>query len=279
MGTYAIGDLQGCYVELLELLNEINFDETNDRLWFVGDIVNRGPMSLECLEFVMSLGDNARTVLGNHDLHLLAVAQGIRKDHRKDTLQEIIEAEHAHQLLHWVRQQPVFVTDDELGFSMVHAGLPPQWSLQEVAEHAAETEELLRSKDFYEFMQYMYGDSPDQWTNQLSGHDRYRFMINVFTRCRYIDTEGRLNIQEKGAPGTQPEPLIPWYAHPERLTRNDNIIFGHWSTVTLGNETDFQRFNVYPLDTGCLWGGKLTAMRLEDKQLFSVPSRQPKISK
>ena len=279
MSTYAIGDLQGCYVELLELLNEINFDENNDRLWLVGDIVNRGPMSLECLEFVMSLGDNAQTVLGNHDLHLLAVTQGIRKDHRKDTLQEIIEAEHSHQLLQWVRQQPLFMTDNELGFSMVHAGLPRQWSLQEASERAAEAEGLLRGEDFYGFMQYMYGDSPDQWTDQLSGHDRYRYIINFFTRCRYIDIEGRMNLQEKGPPGTQPESLLPWYAHPERLNRDDPIIFGHWSTVTLGNDRDFQRYNVFPLDTGCLWGGKLTAMRLEDKHLFSVPSRQPKMNK
>ncbi len=278
MGTYAIGDLQGCYVELLELLNEINFDENNDRLWFVGDIVNRGPMSLECLEYVMSLGNSATTVLGNHDLHLLAVANGIRKYHRKDTLQEIVEAEHAHQLLAWVRQQPLFVTDRELGFSMVHAGLPPSWSLAETAERAAEAESVLRGETFSDFLEVMYGDSPEQWGNHLSGHDRSRYIINVFTRCRYIDAQGNLNMKEKGAPGTQQETLLAWYTHPERLTRNDPIIFGHWSTVTLGNDTNFAQYNVYPLDTGCLWGGELTAMRLEDRHIFSVPSRQPGIS-
>ncbi len=277
MSTYAIGDLQGCYSELQDLLDKINFDETNDQLWFVGDLVNRGPNSLKCLQFVKSLGSNARTVLGNHDLHLLAITNGVRTPHRKDTVDEILKADDSKKLLKWLRNRPLLVNDSELNYTMIHAGLPPQWSLEKAKELAQETESLLQSKQFNNFIHNMYGDQPDTWSDNLKDDDRYRYIINCFTRIRYVQENGKLNLKEKASPGSQNKVLTPWYALPERKTKKDKIIFGHWSTVHLGNENNFKQYKVYPLDTGCLWGGTLTAMRLEDEKLFSVPSQQPKI--
>jgi bis(5'-nucleosyl)-tetraphosphatase (symmetrical) len=277
MSTYAIGDLQGCFSELQDLLDKVNFDETNDRLWFVGDLVNRGPESLECLQFVKSLGDNARTVLGNHDLHLLAVINEVRTPHRKDTFDEILNTENSEELINWIKQQSLLVNEPELNFTMIHAGLPPQWALAQAIELAQETETLLQSNQFEDFIQNMYGDQPDTWSDTLENNDRHRFIINAFTRIRYCDANGKLNLKEKAPPGSQDETLIPWYALPNRKTKNEKLIFGHWSTIHFGNENNFKQYNVYPMDTGCLWGGELTAMRLEDEKLFSVPSRQPKL--
>jgi bis(5'-nucleosyl)-tetraphosphatase (symmetrical) len=277
MSTYAIGDLQGCLSELRDLLDKINFDEANDQLWFVGDIVNRGPESLACLRFVKSLGSNAKTVLGNHDLHLLALANNVRKPHRKDTLNEIINAEDSEELLAWVKQQPLLITDTELKFSMIHAGLPPQWTIEQAKELARETEVLLQSHQFDDFIHDMYGNKPDIWSESLKGNDRYRFIINCFTRMRYIDINGKLDLKEKCPPGSQSSSLIPWYEITERKSKLNKIIFGHWSTVHLGNDKNIKKNNIYPIDTGCLWGRKLTAIRLEDEKLFSVPSQQPMI--
>ncbi len=279
MSTYAIGDLQGCYSELQDLLDKINFDETNDLLWFVGDLVNRGPQSLECLRFVKSLGTNAKTVLGNHDLHLLAIANKVRKPHRKDTFDDILKAKDSEELFNWIRQQPLLVHDSEINYTMMHAGLPPQWTQEQAKELAQETESLLQSEQFNNFIHNMYGDQPDTWSEKLKDDDKHRFIINALTRIRYCEANGKLNIKETCAPGKQAESLIPWYALAERKTKQDKIIFGHWSTVHLGNEKDFKQYNVYPLDTGCLWGGTLTAMRLEDEKLFSVPSQQHKFDK
>ena len=277
MSIYAIGDLQGCYQELIDLLNEINFDSSNDRLWFVGDLVNRGPESLKTLRFVKSLGHTAKTVLGNHDLHLLAVANKVRKAHREDTLTEIIEADDANDLFDWIRQQALLVNDTDSGFTMVHAGLAPQWSLDKAKELAKETEALIKSDRFNDFIHNMYGNQPHTWSDQLTGDARYRCIINCFTRIRYIDKHNKLNMKKKDAPGTQKTSLTPWYAIPKRKTNKDKIIFGHWSTVHLGNEKDFKQYLVYPLDTGCLWGRELTALRLEDEKMFHVPSRQPEV--
>lgn len=279
MSTYAIGDLQGCYSELKTLLDHINFDNTNDQLWFAGDIVNRGPNSLECLRFVKSLGANARMVLGNHDLHLLAIAYNVRQPHRKDTFDKLLNADDVEDLLNWIRQQPLLIHDPELNITMIHAGLPPQWSLKKAIKLAAETHSFIQDKKFDTFIHNMYGDQPDSWSKKLDGDDRYRFIINCFTRMRYLDNNNKLDMKETCAPGKQHKSLTPWYAKQKRKTKKDNIIFGHWSTVLLGNEKDFKQYNVYPLDTGCLWGGELTAMRLEDKKLFSVPSQQAKFIK
>jgi len=279
VSTFAIGDLQGCYAELQDLLDKINFDKTIDQLWFVGDLINRGPKSLECLRFVKSLGDSARTVLGNHDLHLLAIANKVRKPHRKDTLDKILNADDADELLRWVRELPLLVNDTDLKFTMIHAGLPPQWSLEQAQELAQETESLLRSEHFNDFIDHMYGDQPDSWSEQLEDHDRHRFIINCLTRMRYCYKGGQLDLEAKNAPGKEVKKLKPWYALKDRQTKKHRIVFGHWSTVHLGNEKNFNQYNVYPLDTGCLWGGEMTAMRLEDEKIYSVASRQPKLKK
>ena len=276
MSTYAIGDIQGCYTELIDLLDEINFDPTNDRLWFTGDLVNRGPQSLETLHFVKQLDDKAVVTLGNHDLHLLAVASHHAKKHVNDTIDDIITAPDWPELRDWLRHLPLLHHDENLAFTLIHAGLPPQWDLQLAKELANETEEALQSKNYINFFKHMYGDSPDQWSDDLKGWDRLRIIINAFTRLRYCDDSGRLALKEKGPPGSQKKSSHPWFTIPSRKTRNEKIIFGHWSTIYLGNINNFQTYNVYPLDTGCLWGGTLTALRLEDETWFSVPSKQAK---
>ena len=278
MSIYAIGDIQGCFDELILLLDKINFDDKHDCLWFAGDLVNRGPQSLETIRFIKSLGNNVKTVLGNHDLHLLAVAHHVRKPHKGDTLDEIINADDADQLLRWLRQQPLLIHDADSNITMVHAGLSPQWSLQQTIELAEETEALFQSERFYDLLKLMYDDKPDIWSDSLTDDNRYRYIINCFTRMRYCDKDYRLNLKEKAAPGSQHKSLIPWYALAGRKTKYDEIIFGHWSTVNLGNENNFQQYNVYPLDSGCLWGGELTAIRFHDKKLFSVDSLQKKIN-
>ncbi len=272
MSTYAIGDVQGCFKELLQLLDKINFDETSDRLWFVGDLVNRGPDSLEVLNFVIKLGKPAITVLGNHDLHLLALAEEIIPPKKKDTLTSILTSPDKQELIKWIRQQPLMHHDEELNFSMIHAGLPPQWDIEQAMELAEEFEQVLNSEDYLSFLEVMYGDNPNVWDENLTGNDRLRFIVNCFTRMRYLDDKDELNFSEKGAPGSQGKHLTPWFMVDERKSRHDKIIFGHWSTVHLGTIQDFTPYNVYPIDTGCLWGGELTALRLEDETLFSVPA-------
>ncbi len=274
MSTYAIGDVQGCFKELILLLDKINFDETNDHLWFVGDLVNRGPASLEVLNFVINLGESAITVLGNHDLHLVAIAEGLAKQKKIDTLDTILSSPDKQKLLAWLRQQPLMHHDNELNLSMIHAGLPPQWEIHQALELASEVTQILTSDDYLSFLKSMYGNTPNAWDENLVGHDRLRFIVNCFTRMRYLNNKNELNFSEKGAPGTQADHLFPWFTIKDRKSKNDRIIFGHWSTVLLGNIHDFTSYNVYPIDTGCLWDGELTAMRLEDKKLFGVPSLQ-----
>jgi len=275
MATYAIGDLQGCVQELTELLHRIGFNARRDRLWFVGDLVNRGPDSLGVLRFVSGLGDAAITVLGNHDLHLLAVACGMARAKRKDTLDEVLRAPDRHRLLEWLRRRPLLHRDQRLGFTMVHAGLPPQWTLTEAAARAAEVESVLASRRMPALLASMYGNQPERWDKRLRGDDRLRFIINCFTRLRYCAADGSAAWEEKGPPGTQPPPFKPWYGIPSRRTRRARILFGHWSTVHLGSRQDFRAANVFPLDRGCVWGGTLIALRLEDRKLFRVKSRQP----
>ncbi|MGH8120631.1 MAG: symmetrical bis(5'-nucleosyl)-tetraphosphatase [Gammaproteobacteria bacterium] len=275
MASYVIGDVQGCFQELIDLLDKINFDPAHDRLWFTGDLVNRGPQSLEVMRFVKKLGEQTVIVLGNHDLHLLAVAHDPANKHRKDTLDEIIAARDRDGLLGWLRTRPLFHRDEELGFTLVHAGLPPQWDIAETGEYAREVETILGHADHAEFFEHMYGDQPAAWSGDLKGWKRIRFITNAFTRLRYCDESGRFALDEKGPPGSQAQPYQPWFTLNVRRTRNEKIIFGHWSTVYLGNITDFKKYNVYPLDTGCMWGGTLAALRLDDETWFSVPSRQP----
>ena len=276
MSTYAIGDIQGCYSELQNLLNEINFDERRDELWFAGDLVNKGPKSLQTLRFIKTLGVNAKITLGNHDLHLLAVAKNIRPLSKKDTIQEILTADDVKELVDWLKSRPLLITDDNLNFTMVHAGLPPQWSLENAKEFAKECELILQSEKINKLLVEMYGDTPNIWSDSLQDYAKQRLIINCFTRIRFCNSDGMLDFDAKVAPGKQNTSLIPWYSLPNRKTKDNKIIFGHWSTVHIGNEKNFKQYNVYPIDTGCLWGGRLTAMRLEDEKVFSVPSEQSK---
>lgn len=262
MAVYAIGDLQGCFDELLALLELIAFDARHDQLWFAGDLVNRGPRSLETLRFVRSL--NAVTVLGNHDLHLLASAGIPQRRKRKDTLQAIMEAPDARQLLDWLRHQPLLHHDAKLGYTLVHAGLPPQWDLATARACAGEIEQVLRSDKYTEFLAAMYGNDPNIWSPALKGLERLRFITNCFTRLRYCDSNGRLALEEKGPPGSQPQHLRPWFDWPDRKSRTMKMLFGHWSTLGA-----YDAPGIHALDTGCLWGGKLTALRLDK----TVPQR------
>lgn len=267
MACYAIGDVQGCFSELQSLLRELGFRPGYDRLWFTGDLVNRGPQSLETLRFVADQGDRAVTVLGNHDLHLLAVAHDPRNSHRKDTLHAVLDAPDRVELLDWLRTRPLLHHDCEVGYTMLHAGLPPQWNLELAARCAREVEHVLAGPWPSTFLEHMYGDQPEVWSESLAGWDRLRFIVNCFTRLRYCDSSGHLALTCKGAPGGQPKGLYPWFEIPERCSRDLRIVFGHWST--LGHRSDP---GIFPLDSGCLWGGQLTALRLTGKpRWYRVP--------
>ncbi|MCO6413405.1 MAG: symmetrical bis(5'-nucleosyl)-tetraphosphatase [Thiogranum sp.] len=256
MGVYAIGDVQGCFDELESLLDKIGFDPRHDTLWFAGDLVNRGHKSLETLRFVHRI--NAVAVLGNHDLHLLASAHIPKYRKHKDTLQQVMSAPDGPELLEWLRHQPLLHHDAGSGYTMIHAGLPPQWDLETAQSCAAEVSKMLRSKRYVEFLGEMYGNHPNVWSDSLQGWDRLRFITNCFTRLRYCDTNGHLALKEKGPPGGQPKHLQPWFAWPHRKSRDMKILFGHWSTLG-----PFDGPGIHALDTGCLWGGALTAMRID----------------
>lgn len=265
MATYAIGDIQGCLNELQRLLEHIHFDPSDDQLWFVGDLVNRGPDSHGVLRFIKGLGDRAITVLGNHDLHLLAVAEGHMKYAKHDNLQDVIEAEDAAELLYWLRHLPLMHHDEQLNISMIHAGLPPYWDLANARACAKEVEAVLQGPDYVHFLEHMYGNLPDIWDEKLEGIERLRFITNCFSRLRYCNKHGQMALDEKGPLGSQPADYLPWFEIKDRRTRNDTIIFGHWSSLGFVDSD-----NVYGLDTGCLWGDSLTALRLEDRQTFSI---------
>jgi len=266
MSTYAIGDIQGCYDDLQRLLELIEFNPKQDTLWFVGDLVNRGPKSLKVLRFIKSLGEHAIAVMGNHDLHLLAVAHGASKIKAKDTFNDILAAPDREELIQWLRQLPFLHYDSELEVILVHAGLPPQWNLAQARQYANEVETAVQGET--QFFANMYGDKPKQWSEELRGWDRLRFISNCFTRLRYCDAEGNLDLQKKNSPtfDTNYKNIAqqPWFIWPNN--RNTQIIFGHWAA--LGYHANH---NVYALDSGCIWGGALTALRVEDKQVFSSP--------
>lgn len=265
MSTYAIGDLQGCYQPLEDLLKHINFDASQDRLWFTGDLVNRGPDSLATLRYVKNLGDRAVTILGNHDLHLLALAEGVKNTKDAADLTAVLEADDREDLLYWLRHRPVMHEDSSLGYTMIHAGLPPQWTAEDSQQYARELETAFQGPDYKQFLKNMYGNSPLHWSPDLKNHDRLRFITNCFTRLRFCKMDGSLCLQAKGPPGSQPADCLPWFEHPERKSRSMNLIFGHWSALGI-----YQSRGINALDSGCVWGNRLTAMRLEDRQLFSV---------
>lgn len=257
MAIYAIGDIQGCFDDLLRLLDTISFNEHNDQLWFAGDLVNRGPKSLETLRFVKSLGDSAVTVLGNHDLHLLAASCVPKIANKKDALLPILDAPDRDELIHWLRHRPLFHFNDE--FCLVHAGLPPQWDFRKTKKMALLAEQTLKAADYQVFLKQMYGDKPNVWSSRLKGVEKLRFIINCFTRMRYCDVNGRLDFVQSGPLGSQPKSLVPWFTVPQRKSADMRIIFGHWSTLGY-----YEGPNCYAIDTGCLWGGQLTALRLSD---------------
>jgi bis(5'-nucleosyl)-tetraphosphatase (symmetrical) len=258
MAVYAIGDVQGCFGPLQTLLARLGFDAARDTLWFTGDLVNRGPQSLEVLRFARGLGDRAVTVLGNHDLHLLAVAAGKARLRARDTLTDILDAADRDELLGWLRTRPLLHHDAQLGYTLVHAGLLPQWSLDDARRLAAEAEAVLRGAHAETFFDHMYGDLPDHWREDLHGPERIRVIINAFTRLRYCDLEGNMGLHHAGPPGSQPPDLLPWFRVPGRHSRGERIVFGHWSTLGVyGND------GVLALDSGCLWGGRLSAARLD----------------
>ncbi len=258
MARYAIGDIQGCCDELKALLARCHYSADRDQLWFVGDLVNRGPKSLEALRFVRSLGENATVVLGNHDLHLLALAYGSkRKSKDGDTLDAILDAPDRDQLLEWLSRRPLAVFDEPRGDFLVHAGLAPEWSPRDAAKYAREVEAVLRD-DARSLFDAMYGNKPDQWSDKLRGMDRLRFVINVFTRMRFCTRDGRIDLKAKQMPGEQPEDLVPWFDVPGRASRDVRVICGHWSTLGFKRRKD-----LLALDTGCIWGGALTAVNLD----------------
>lgn len=263
MATYAIGDVQGCYRSLCDLLEQIAFDSARDRLWFVGDLVNRGPDSLATLRFVKGLGEAAVCVLGNHDLHLVAVAEGLGKLRKDDTLDEVLGAPDCRDLVTWLRGCPLMHV--HAGYALVHAGLLPTWTVAHALELAAEVQEQLRGPTYRQLLSAMYGDEPDRWSDGLEGYARWRVIINAMTRMRVCARDGALRLRYKGEIANVPAGQLPWFEVPGRRSANTPIIFGHWSALGLLLEP-----NVLALDTGCLWGGKLSALRLEDRRLFQV---------
>ena len=266
MALYAIGDIQGCHAEFCDLLTLIGFSPARDRLWLTGDLVNRGPDSLAVLRDVIALGDAAITVLGNHDLHLLTVAAGHRDRDDDDTLASILEAPDRATLFDWLAWRPLAVAED--GMLMVHAGALPQWSAYDVMVLAREVESMLRGANRNSFLRELYGDEPSAWTDQLVGFDRLRLVVNALTRLRFCTANGRMEFREKRGERHAPRGFAPWFAHPNRKTANSLVICGHWSTLDL-----LLAPNVLMLDSGCLWGGALTAIRLPDRRVYQVPSR------
>ena len=264
MTRYAIGDVQGCDQELRALLKKIGFNADRDRLWFVGDLVNRGPGSLATLRLVRALGDNAVVVLGNHDLHLLALAHGSERRRKSDTLDEVLAARDRTALLEWLLSRPL--AHAEGTDLMVHAGLVPQWSVALALQLAAEVSRaLLRNPR--QLFEHMYGNEPDRWEEDLAGYERLRFTINVLTRLRLCTADGQVDVAIKGEPPPPPSPLRPWFEHRERASRTARVIFGHWSALGLVHKA-----GVVGLDTGCVWGGSLTAFDLDEPRApLAVP--------
>ena len=255
MASYLIGDIQGCDAPLQRLLQTIDFSPSRDTLYLLGDLVNRGPDSLAVLRRLMALGSSAHSLLGNHDLHLLAVAQGVRKAHRSDTLDTILAAPDREELLRWVRQRPLAIQAQ--GWLLVHAGVLPQWTAAQTLSLAAEVSRMLNGPDGNLWLQSMYGNLPDRWSNDLEGADRWRVVVNALTRLRFCSSDGQMEFATKDSANAAPDGFMPWFDVPHRRTAGTPVAFGHWSTLGLLHRPD-----LLALDTGCIWGGCLTAARL-----------------
>jgi bis(5'-nucleosyl)-tetraphosphatase (symmetrical) len=263
MATYAVGDIQGCFASLQALLEKCCFSPEFDRLWLVGDLVNRGPRSLETLRFVKSLGDRAVTVLGNHDLSLLMAAEGFGKRHRSDTIDDILAAPDRNELLHWLRYQRLMHVQGD--YAMVHAGLLPAWSVAEARALAGEVEQALQAENYRELLANMWGSEPGAWDSSLTGWPRLRVIVNAMTRMRFCSPAGEMDFKAKGELSQAPAGYLPWFEVPGRRSAAVVLVIGHWSALGLRLEP-----NLLALDSGCLWGGKLSALRLEDRALFQV---------
>ncbi|HET9653095.1 MAG TPA: symmetrical bis(5'-nucleosyl)-tetraphosphatase [Usitatibacter sp.] len=263
MATYAIGDLQGCFAPLESLLASMAFHPARDRAWFVGDLVNRGPESLRCLRFVKSLGDAAVTVLGNHDLHLVCMAEGIQPRRPRDTLDEVLAAPDRDELVDWLRRRPLFHAEGD--HALVHAGLLPEWSVPRALDLAHEVEAALRAPDYRAFLERMYGDEPHRWDDRLEGVERLRVIVNAMTRLRVCDASGAMVLRFKGEPGEANEGWTPWFDVPGRRSGGHTVVCGHWSALGLEIRPD-----LLSLDSGCVWGRCLTAVRLEDRRVFQA---------
>ena len=266
MAIFAIGDVQGCYDELRELIDKIAFDPKRDRLWFVGDLVNRGPNSLAVLRYVRGLGDRAISVLGNHDLHLIAVARGFARLRDDDTLSDVLKAPDRDELIDWLRCLPMMHVEGDK--ALVHAGLPPQWSVNKASTLAGEVEAALRGPGHHKFLENLYGSKPSRWKDSLKGWDRLRVIVNTMTRMRFCSMDGELDFKSKGESTNGPPGFMPWFEVAGRKSAGTTLIFGHWSALGLRVMPD-----VLALDSGCVWGGKLSAIRLDDRQLTQVGSR------
>ncbi|PIJ49721.1 bis(5'-nucleosyl)-tetraphosphatase (symmetrical) [Erwinia sp. OLTSP20] len=270
MSTYLIGDIHGCFDELQSLLQQVSFNPQQDTLWLTGDLVARGPASLDVLRYVRSLGAAVRLVLGNHDLHLLAVYAGITRNKPKDRLNLLLEAGDADQLINWLRRQPLLQVDDEKKLVMSHAGITPQWDIATAIRCASEVEKVLASDSYPLFLGAMYGDMPNNWSEELTGLSRLRFISNALTRMRYCFPNGQLDMICKEPPGMETPPLKPWFTIPGQVSPEYTVIFGHWASLE-GKGTPP---GVIGLDTGCCWGGPLTMLRWEDRTYFSQPSHR-----
>src|SRR5690606_30543055 len=263
MAVYAVGDLQGCLEPLKCLLGRVNFDPAQDRLWLVGDLVNRGPQSLETLRYLYAMRDSVVSVLGNHDLHLLAVAHNVERLRKGDTLREILEAPDREPLLNWLRQQKLLHYDAERQVAMVHAGIPPQWTLKKALQRAAEVEEVLRDDNRLPvFLDGMYGNEPARWNSELRGVTRLRVITNYFTRMRFCTADGKLDVLSKEGAGRAPSGDAPWLSQPNRKTRGLRILFGHWAAL----EGRCDEPGVEALDSGCVWGNRMTLLNVDSGQ-------------
>jgi bis(5'-nucleosyl)-tetraphosphatase (symmetrical) len=263
LATYAIGDIQGCFSALQKLAEQIRFDPARDKLWFVGDLVNRGPDSVSVLRWVKGLGERAVVVLGNHDLHVLAVAEGVVKPRRKDTVQEILAAPDRDELLVWLRGRRMLHVEN--GFVLVHAGLLPQWTVSRAGELAREVEQALRGEEYRTFLKRYRDDEPRRWSDELAGTTRLCVIANVLTRLRFCAADGTMEFSHTGPPESPPQGFLPWFQIPDRKSAEVTVICGHWAALGARIQD-----SLVALDSGCVWGGRLTAVRLEDRQAFQV---------
>lgn len=265
MSTYLVGDLHGCFDELESLLSKVNFDPSQDKLYLTGDLLARGDKSLECLRFVKSLGSAAQTVLGNHDLHFLATALGIKKVKPRDHVDAIFNAADFDEIVTWLRQQPLLVHSEEQQFLLCHAGISPDWDLAAAKACALEVEQVLQNAGFRHLIENMYSEEPSRWSPDLQGLDRLRYSINALTRMRYCYLDHRLDFACKLPPNEAPSELKPWFLLDNPLYQQIPIVFGHWASL-IGTVVPE---NIYALDTGCVWGNQMTLLRWEDKQIFT----------